>query len=127
MSWKSKLKVENSVVLAFSIFYAIVGVSMVFILVASNLIAPPHIGVLAFLSFITAYGLVQMRKWAVLLTTVLFFLGTACTAPVLYSSINSQTFSPSWGALLFNLSLIVYVILSLSAFVYVAAKREKFE
>ncbi|MFQ5758321.1 MAG: hypothetical protein ACE5IF_01440 [Candidatus Bathyarchaeia archaeon] len=124
---KSKLKVENSVVLAFSIFHAIAGGAWVFILVASKLIAPPHIGVLAFLSFITAYGLIQMRKWAVLLTTILFFLGTASTAPVLYASIKSQTFSPSLGALLFNLALIVYVVLLLFAFVYVAAKREKFE
>ena len=127
MSLKTKLRVENLGVLAFSIFYVIAGGSMFFLVLASSFTAPPHIGVLAFLSFITAYGLIQMRKWAVLLTTVLFFLGTAYTAPVLYSSINSQTFSPSWGALLFNLSLIVYVILSLSAFVYVAAKREKFE
>jgi hypothetical protein len=127
MSLKSKLKVENSVVLAFSIFHAIAGVAWAAILVASNLITPPHIAVLAFLSFITAYGLIQMRKWAVLLTTVIFFLGTASTAPVLYSSINSQTFSPSLGALLFNLSLIIYIALLLFAFFYVAAKREDFE
>ena len=127
MSLKSKLKVENSVVLAFSIFHAIAGVAWAAILVASNLIAPPHIAVLAFLSFITAYGLIQMRKWAVLLTTVILFLGTAGTAPVLYSSINSQTFSPSLGALLFNLSLIIYLVLLLLAFFYVAAKREDFE
>ena len=127
MSLKSKLKVENSIVLAFSIFHAIAGVAWAAILVASNLIAPPHIAVLAFLSFITAYGLIQMRKWAVLLTTVILFLGTAGTVPVLYSSINSQTFSPSLGALLFNLSLIIYLVLLLLAFFYVAAKREDFE
>ena len=127
MSLKSKFRVENSVVLAFSIFYVIAGGAYAFILVASNFIAPPHIGVLAFLSFITAYGLIKTRKWAVLLTTVIFFLGAAFSIPVLYSSINSQTFSSSLGALLFNLTLIVYVVLLLFAFVYVAAKREKFE
>ncbi len=127
MSLKSKLKIENSVVLAFSIFYVIVGVAMVFILAASHFIAPPHIGVLAFLSFIAAYGLIQMRKWVVLLTTVLFFLGLAFSVPVLYSSINSQPFSSNLGALLLNLALIGYVVLSLFAFLYVAAKREKFE
>ena len=127
MSLKSKLKIGNSMVLAFSIFYAIAGGAYVFILVAGNFRAPPHIGVLAFLSFITAYGLIQMRRWAVLLTTVLFFLGATFSIPVLYSSINSQTFSSSLGALLFNLTLIVYVVLLLFAFVYVAAKREGFE
>lgn len=127
MSLRSKLKVENSVVLAFSIFYAIAGGAMVFILAASNFMAPSNIGVLAFLSFVTAYGLIQMRKWVVLLTTVLFFLGAAFSIPLLLASINSQTFSSSLGALLFNLTLIFYVILSLFAFVYVAAKRENFE
>jgi hypothetical protein len=127
MSLKSKLKVENSVVLVFSIFHAIAGVAWAAILVVSNLKSPSHIGILAFLSFITAYGLIQMRKWAVLLSTVIFFLGTAGTVPVLYSSINSQTFSPSLGTLLFNLSLILYVVLLLFGFVYVAAKRDSFE
>ena len=127
MSLKSKLKVENSVVLAFSIFYAIAGGAYVFILVAWNFRAPPHIGVLAFLSFVSAYGLIQMRKWAVLLTTVLFFLGAAFSIPVLFASINSQTFSSSLGSLVFNLTLIAYLILLLCGFVYVAAKRESFE
>ncbi len=127
MSLKSKLKVESSVVLAFSIFYAIAGGAYVFILAVSDFMAPPHIGVLAFLSFVTAYGLIQMRRWVVLLTTVLFLLGTAFSIPMLYSSINSQTFSSSLGALLFHLILIVYVVLLLFAFAYVAAKRDNFE
>jgi len=127
MSLKSKLKVENPVVLMFSIFYVIAGGAMVFILAASNPIAPPHIGVLAFLSFIMAYGLIKMRKWAFLLATALFLLGATFSIPVLYWSINSQTFSSSLGALLFNLTLIVYVLMSLFAFVYTAAKRENFE
>jgi uncharacterized membrane protein (DUF2068 family) len=115
MSLKSKLKVENPVVLMFSIFYVIAGGAMVFI------------GVLAFLSFIMAYGLIKMRKWAFLLATALFLLGATFSIPVLYWSINSQTFSSSLGALLFNLTLIVYVLMSLFAFVYTAAKRENFE
>ena len=127
MSLKSKLRVENSAVLAFSIFYVIAGGTMSFILVASKFVAPPHIGVLAFLSFITAYSLIQMRKWAVLLTTVLFLLGAAFSIPVLYASVSSHTFSSSLGVLLLNLALVIYLVLSLFAFVYVAAKRERFE
>ncbi len=126
MSLKSKFKIENSVVLAFSIFYTIAGGAYVLILAVSDF-ELFHVGVLAFLCFLTAYGLIRMRRWAVLLTTVLFFLGVAFSIPVLYASINSQTFHPSLGALLFHLALIAYVILSLSAFVYVATKRENFE
>jgi len=127
MSLKSKLKIENSVVLIFSTFQVIAGGAMIFVLVVSNFIAPPHIGVLALLSFIGAYGLIKMRRWAVLLTTALFFLGAAFSIPVLYSSISSQTFSSSQGALILNSALIAYVVLLLFAFLYVAAKREKFE
>jgi hypothetical protein len=126
MSLKSKFKIENSVVLAFSIFYTIAGGAYILILAVSDF-ELFYVGVLAFLSFLTAYGLIQMRRWAVLLATVLFFLGAAFSIPVLYASINSQTFYPSLGALLFHFALIAYIILSLSAFVYVAAKRENFE
>ena len=127
MSLKTRLRVENLGVLAFSIFYVVAGGSMLFLVLASSFTAPPHIGVLAFLSFITAYSLIQMRKWAVLLTTVLLLLGAAFSIPVLFVSISSQTFSSNLGTLLSNLALIAYTLISLFAFVYVAAKRELFE
>ena len=127
MSLKSKLKAEHSGVLAFSVFYVIAGGGLLYLTLAASFMAPPHIGVLALLSFITAYSLVQMRKWAVLLTTALFFLGAAFSIPVLFVSVNSQTFSSSLGALMLNLALIVYALLSFFAFLYVAAKREQFQ
>ncbi|UCE43708.1 MAG: hypothetical protein JSV57_04985 [Candidatus Bathyarchaeota archaeon] len=127
MSLKSKLGLKSSAMLVFSIFYVIAGGVMFFLLVASSFTAPPHVGVLAFLSLITAYSLIQMKKWAVLLTTILFFLVAAFSIPVLFAEVNRQIFSSSLGALLFNLALIIYVTFSLFAFVYVAAKRDDFE
>ncbi|NIP66976.1 hypothetical protein GWN63_02940 [Candidatus Bathyarchaeota archaeon] len=126
MSWKPKLKVENFMVLAFSIFYTIAGVAHAFILVISNFEFYP-VAVLAILSLVTAYGLLKMRRWTVLLATVLFFLGAAFSIPVLYSSISIHSFSASLEVLLLNLALILYLVLSLFGFVYVAAKREEFE
>jgi len=125
MSLKSKLKVESLGVAVFSIFYAIVGVAIISILALSNFTIP-HIVVLAFLSLVTAYGLFKMKKWAVLLTVILFFLGTTFGAITLYSSIMMEPFS-SLGTLLTNLTLIVYIIMLLAALIYVVAKRENFQ
>jgi hypothetical protein len=124
MTSKSKLKVENPVVLLFSVFYIIAGAVEVFYLAAQNFAAPPHIGALGLLSLITAYGLFKMRRWSVLLVTALFFLGITFGATTLYNSVILQTFE---GELLFHIALIVYMIMLLTAFIYVAAKREKFE
>jgi len=124
MTLKSKLKVESPVVFLFSVFYIIAGVVEVFYLVVENFAAPPHIGVLGLLSLITAYGLFKMRKWSVLLVTALFFSGITFGATTLYNSVTLQTLE---GALLFHTALIAYMIMLLIAFVYVVAKREKFE
>ncbi|KPV62237.1 MAG: hypothetical protein AOA66_1399 [Candidatus Bathyarchaeota archaeon BA2] len=124
MTLKSKLKVENPAVLLFSIFYAVAGASKIFLLVVTNFTAPPHLGVLGLLSLITAYGLFKMRRWSVMLVTAIFFLGITFGATTLYNSIVLQTFE---GALLFHVTLIAYIIMTVVAFIYVAAKRKDFE
>jgi len=124
MTLKSKLKVENPVVLLFSVFYAVAGAAEIFVLAVTNFTAPPHLGVLGLLSLITAYGLFKMRRWSVLLVTALFFLGVTFSATTLYDSIILQTFE---GALLFHVALIAYMIMTVIAFIYVAAKRKDFE
>jgi len=124
MTSKSKFKVENPIVFLFSVFYIIAGAVEVFYMVIEKFAAPPHIGVLGLLSLITAYGLFKMRKWSVLLVIALFFLEVTFGAIALYNSVILQTFG---GALLLNIALTVYMILLLIAFIYVVAKREKFQ
>jgi hypothetical protein len=124
MPLKSKLKVENPAVFLFSIFYAVAGAAKIFFLATTNFTAPPHLGVLGLLSLITAYGLFGMRRWSVLLVTALFFLGITFGTTTLYDSIVLQTFE---GALLFHVVLIIYLIVTVAAFIYVAAKRKEFE
>lgn len=124
MTLKSKLKVENPAVLLFSIFYVVAGAAKIYILAVTNFTAPPHLGVLGLLSLITAYGLLRKRRWSVLLVTALFFLGVTFGATTLYNSIIWQTFE---GALLFHVALIAYMIMTIVAFMYVAAKRKDFE
>jgi len=123
MKLKLKLKVENPIMLLFSIFYAIVGIIFLSIFVTYNL-QLLHLGIIGVLSLITAYNVFKMKKWAVWLAFVLFFLGTTFGAITLYNSIILQTFQ---GALLFHIALIAYLILTVVALIYVAAKRTNFE
>lgn len=116
---------EKLGVLAFSVFYAVAGGAQAFILVLSNFTLI-HVGFLAVFSLVTAYGLVRMRRWSVILTTILFFLGTPFGATTLYSSIMQQNFYPSLGVLLFHLTIIAYLIITTVAFIYVRANRENF-
>lgn len=126
MPLKSKLKVERLGVLATSIFYVIVGVAEAIILALSNF-SLVHVGPLAVLSLITAYGLFRMKKWALFLVTILFFLAIAFSVPVLYVSVMWQTFYPSVDVLLFHLALIAYLILTLISLIYVVAVRNDFK
>jgi len=122
MTLKSKLKVESTGALVFSIFYAVAGIAQVFILATSNF-RLAHIGVLGLLSLITAYGLFRMRRWSVPLVIALFLLGITFGALTLYDSIILQTFE---GALPFHLLLIAYLVMTVIALVYVVAKRKNF-
>jgi hypothetical protein len=126
MALKSKLKVESLGVAVFSIFYAIVGVVIISILALCNFTLP-HMVVLALLSLITAYGLFRMKKWAVLLTVVLFFLGVAFSVPLLYRSIMMEPFFSGLETSLLNLTLIAYIFMLFVALLYVVAKRENFQ
>jgi hypothetical protein len=127
MQLKSKLKVERLGVLATSIFYVIVGGAEAIILALSNFNPPPHIGPLAVLNLITAYGLIRMKKWSIFLVTILFFPAITFGIFTFYASVMRQTFNPSVDVLLFHLALIVYLILTLIALIYVVAVRKDFK
>ncbi len=126
MPLKSKLKVENLGVLAVSVFYVVVGGAEALILAFSNF-RLPQAGPLAVLSLITAYGLIRMKKWSILLAVILFFPALTFGATNLYASIIWQTFYPSLEILLFHVALIVYLILEFIAVIYVVAIRKNFE
>jgi len=84
------------------------------------------IGILGFLCLVTAYGLIKTEKWVTWLVAAVFVLGIAFGAPTLCTSIIFNTFSPSLAILLFHLTLIAYLVLTIIASVYVFAKRESF-
>jgi len=123
MPLKSKLKVEKPGVLMVCIFYVVVGGAEALILAFSNF-RLPQVGPLAVLSLITAYGLIRMKRWSVLLVAILFFPAMTFGATTLYVSVTWRTFFPSLEILLLHLALIVYLILTFVAFIYVVAVRK---
>lgn len=126
MLLKWKLRVEKVGVTVISVFYAVVGCLLLVYVFLSSLRAPPHVPVLGFLSLITAYGLIKMRKWSVILVIAFFFVGTTFGAAELYSSVARETFNPNLETLLFHLALIAYLILIAVATIYVMARRTNF-
>lgn len=121
-----RLKIESIGVAVFSIFYAAVGCLLLADVVLASFAAPPHIGVLGFLSLVTAYGLIRRSGWSVVLAAVLFFLGITFGATELYPSVVKETFNPNPEILLFHLALIAYLITITIATIYVVARRSNF-
>ena len=122
---KSKLKSEHPGMLLVSLFYAVVGVVLVSVLLLANF-RLFHVGVLAVLNLILAYGLFKMKKWSVKLLAALFLPQVVFGVITLYS-VMGWTLSPVWETTAFNLSLILYVVLCFVSLVYVATKRKDFK
>ena len=124
MTLKSIFGVEKLGVAVVSIFYVIAGIAQLVVLVMS---AIPPLAVLAISCLIAAYGLIKMRRWAVWLVLILLFPEITFATTTLYASImQQQTFFPNLEWLLFNLLLVIYVIATISASIYILAKRQDF-
>ena len=121
---KLRVKIENPWVLVFSIFYGIVGVAELAALALCDF-RPPHLGFLAVLSLIAAYGLVKTKRWAVFVTVILFLLGTTFGATTLYASIAQTIHSGLWASL-FRFTLAVFLVMNTVAAVYVIGRRQLF-
>lgn len=123
MTSKSGSKIENPIVLLFSIFYAVVGIAGISYFAIANATAPPHIPFLGILSLITAFSLFKMSKWTVPLAVGMFFTGITFGAVTLSNSLTLQGFG---GAMLFNIALIAYMIILLITSWYIVTKRANF-
>jgi hypothetical protein len=124
MALKEKLKIESTPIFIFLIFYIIAAIGNLYIL-AVNGVAMVHTAIIAILSLITAYGLYRMEKWSLWLVVVLFFVGNTFGFVTLYFSIGANGFADSTDALLLNLALIGYIIMTWLATIYVGAKKDK--
>ncbi len=121
-----KPKIEDPLMFAFSIFYAIAGGAKLYLLILSNFTLG-YVGVLGILSLTTAYGLMKKKPWTVWLVAILLFSGITFGATTLHASIMIQTFNPNPEGLLLHLTLIAYIAMIIIASVYVLARREKLQ
>jgi len=121
MTSETGFKIENLIVLLFTIFYAAAGIIQIGYFAIASSTAPPHLPVLGILSLLTAFSLFKMYKWTVPLAAVLFITGITLAATTLSNSLALQEFG---DAMLLNLALIIYMIALLIASLYVIAKRQ---
>jgi uncharacterized membrane protein (DUF2068 family) len=121
----SRFKVKRRDGLLLAIFHAVVGILQLATLALLD-IRMMWIGALAILSLIAAYGLFTVRKWSVWLVISLFFPQVVFGAWTLYSLVSLYSFSFDVTSLLLEVSLSLFIVLSLTSFVYVAAKRKSF-
>ena len=124
MALKSKLKIESTPIFVFLIFYVIAAIGNLYILTVNG-VAMVHTAIIAILSLLTAYGLYKMEKWSLWLVVVLFFIGNTFGLVTLYWSIAAYGFAGSTDALLLNLTLIGYIIMTWLATIYIGAKKDK--
>jgi hypothetical protein len=122
----SRFKVKRRDALLIAIFYAIVGVLQLATLALFD-VRMVWIGVLAILSLIAAYGVFTVQKWSVWLIIGLFFPQVVFGVTTLYGSITLYSLSQELSLLLLDITLIVFIVLSLVSFIYVATKRKTFE
>ena len=118
---KSIFKAEHRNVLLLAIFQIIVGIIHIIVL-ASNLMIFTS-AILAVLSFITAYGLLTSKKWAVWLVIALFFPQLAFGAATLNAALVSYAVYQESTFMLLSVGFAAFIVLSFVVFVYAAAKR----
>jgi hypothetical protein len=122
----SRLKIKRRDALLLAVFYGIVGILQLAALALWD-VRMVWIGALAVLSLLAAYGLFAVKKWAVWLVISLFFPQIVFGTWTLYGLVSLYSFSFDTTSLLLEVSMGLFIILSLASFVYVAAKRKSFE
>jgi len=122
----SRFKVKRRDGLMLAAFYAAVGVAQIVVLALSNFRLVTS-GALAVLSFIAAYGLFTVKKWSVWLVIGLFFPQVIFGAVALCASIVWYSIYQEVSLLLLDALLVLFIVLSLVSFIYVAARKETFK
>jgi uncharacterized membrane protein HdeD (DUF308 family) len=119
MGLKAKLKTENVGVLLTAIFYGVAGIVCFAVLAITADYRLIHVALIGIISLATAYGLFRRRRWALWSVFVLLFTNTTFTLSMLYYTMGSDV--------LLNSAMIIYLILTWIATVYLAVRRKKLE
>ena len=117
MSFKPKLKIDDTRMFVALIFYAVAGVISFAALPMAGF--PPHIGIIGMLSIIVAYGLFRKRTWTIWFVVILFFTATAFSVIMLYYYFGTD--------LILDMSMVAYLILTWVFTAYTVNKRKNLE
>jgi len=119
MGLKAKLKTENIGVLLTAIFYGVAGIVCFAVLAITSEYRLIHVALMGIISLATAYGLFRRRRWALWSVFVLFFMNMTFTLSMLYYTLGSDV--------LLDSAMVIYLILTWVATVYLAVRRKKLE
>lgn len=86
-----------------------------------------HIYVLAALCVASAVGILLTNRWGLWLGLVLFPIIVASAASTLYYSINIMVGETMIAVLVFNISLVLYMVFSAFSFLLLLDKRREFK
>jgi len=123
MDLRSRLTIEYKGMFLFTLFYFIAGV-LNFLIMGIYGLNLSHVGLVAVLSLMTAFGLYRLQKWSLWFVVGLFFIATTYGAFTLNAFLSNYSTNPEFNGLLAILVWIIYLILTWIATVYIAAKRK---
>jgi hypothetical protein len=122
MDLASKLNIEYKGMFVFALFYLVAGVINIVILGVYGL-GLFHVALVAVLSLVTAFGLYRLQSWSLWLVIALFFIATTYGALMINVSAASYAATANLSSLLAVVVWLAYLILTLIATLYIAAKR----
>jgi len=122
MRLKSLVETGHKGIFLLAVLYTVVGVANLLILGLFGL-GLFHVALVAVLSLVAAFGLYQRQSWSLWFVLALFFITTTYVATLLNASLNSYGANPNLGDLTGILALVVYLIFTWLATIYIAAKR----
>jgi hypothetical protein len=122
MDLASKLNIEYKGMFVFALFYLVAGVINIVILGVYGL-GLFHVALVAVLSLVTAFGLYRLQSWSLWLVIALFFIATTYSVFMINVSSASYAANASLSSLLAVVVWLAYLLLTLIATLYIAAKR----
>lgn len=123
MDLASILNMEHKGLFFFALFYLVAGVLNLLVLVASDF-GLFHIGLVAVLSFVTAFGLYRLQSWTLWPVLALFLIATTYSALMLNAFVTNYQASPDTSLAFGVFVYTAYLILTWIGTAYVSVKRK---
>jgi len=126
MSFQSILKMKNKWMLFFTIFYILVGAANLMIVGIYDF-GLFHIGLIAILSFVAAFGLYQQQSWVLWPIFALFFISTVYSVLMINAFLGNYQVNPHAGIILGVVAYCAYLVLTWIGTAYIGVKRNDFK